>query len=49
MLRVAKREGFETSDPSFEGLIVRVRRGGRALSADEQAIVLALYPKGLRG
>jgi integrase len=47
ILRVAKREGFQASEPSFEGLIVRVRRGGRALSADEQQTVLQLYPKWL--
>jgi integrase len=47
MLRVAKREGFQAAEPSFEDLIVRVKRGGRALSADEQEKVLALYPNWL--
>jgi integrase len=47
MLRVAKREGFQVVEPSFEDLVVRVKRGGRALSADEQLAVLKLYPKWL--
>lgn len=47
MLRVAKREGFQIAEPSFEDLVVRVKRGGRAISADEQEKVLALYPKWL--
>ena len=47
MLRVAKRESFQVVEPSFEDLIVRVKRGGRALSADEQQAVLKLYPKWL--
>jgi len=47
MLRVAKREGFQIMEPSFEDLIVRVKRGGRALSAEEQQAVLKLYPKWL--
>jgi hypothetical protein len=36
MLRVAAREGYMVSIPSFEDLIVRTKRGGRALSGDEQ-------------
>jgi len=47
MLRVAAREGYQVSTPSFEGLITRVKRGGRALTAEERARVLAVYPKWL--
>jgi integrase len=44
MLRVATREGYKVILPSFEDLIVRTKFGGRALSADEQKKVLAVYP-----
>jgi integrase len=47
MLRVAAREGYQVSMPSFEGLIVRVKRGGRALTVEERPKVLAVYPKWL--
>lgn len=44
MLRVAAREGYKVILPSFEDLIVRTKFGGRALTADEQKKVLAVYP-----
>src|SRR5262245_12312466 len=44
MLRVAAREGYKVIFPSYEDLIVRTKFGGRALSADEQKKVLAVYP-----
>jgi integrase len=44
MLRVATREGYKVILPSFEDLIVRTKFGGRALSADDQKKVLAVYP-----
>jgi integrase len=44
MLRVAAREGYKMILPSFEDLIVRTKFGGRALTADEQKKVLAVYP-----
>lgn len=47
-LRIASREGFTVIVPSlFEDLIVRTKRGGRALSADEQKAVLDVYPNWL--
>ena len=48
MLRVAAREGYQVSVPSFEDLIVRTKRGGRALTADEQKKVLAVYAPWMR-
>jgi integrase len=45
MLRVAARESYKVVVPSFEDLIVRTRRGGRALTLAEQEKALALYPK----
>lgn len=47
MLRVAAREGYKVVIPSFDGLIVRSEGSGRALSAEEQQKVLAVYPKWL--
>jgi integrase len=47
MLQVAAREGYKISTPSFEDLIIRVKRGGRALTIEERAKVLAVYPKWL--
>ena len=47
MLRVAAREGYQVSTPSFEDLIMRVKKGGRALTVEERAKVLAVYPKWL--
>jgi len=47
MLRVAEREGEEVVIPSFDELIKRVKRGGRALSVEERKKVLPLYPKWL--
>jgi len=44
MQRVAAREGYKVILPSFEDLIVRTKFGGRALTADEQKKVLAVYP-----
>ncbi len=44
MLRVAAREGIQVASPSFEDLIVRVKRGGRALTPEERVRVLAVYP-----
>jgi integrase len=44
MLRVAARERYKVILPSFEDLIVRTKFGGRALTADEQKKVLAVYP-----
>ncbi|MBI4524395.1 MAG: hypothetical protein HY695_11370 [Deltaproteobacteria bacterium] len=37
----------QAAAPSFEGLMVRVKRRGRALSIEEQGKVLAVYPKWL--
>jgi len=45
MLGVALREGYKVSIPSFDGLIVRAERSGRALSDQEQVKALAVYPK----
>jgi integrase len=45
MLRVAAREGYRVAIPSFDDLIVRTSRGGRALSDEEQKAALALYPR----
>jgi integrase len=45
MLRVALREGFKASVPSFEALIVRTERGGRELTDDEQKKVLGVYDR----
>jgi integrase len=45
MLRVAARETYMVSIPSFDDLIVRTKRSGRALSSDEQKKLLAGYPK----
>jgi integrase len=47
LLRVAAREGYQVSTPSFEDLIMRVKKGGRALTVEERAKVLAVYPKWL--
>ncbi len=47
MLKVAAREGYQISTPSFEDLIIRVKKGGRALTPDERVKVLAVYPKWL--
>jgi len=47
MLQVAAREGYKISTPSFEDLIIRVKRGGRALTIEERAKALAVYPKWL--
>lgn len=44
MLNVAKREGHAVKVPNFDGLIVRTKRGGRALSAEDQKKVLAEMP-----
>ena len=43
MLRVAAREAFKVIVPSFEGLIIRTERGGRALTENEQKIALGVY------
>jgi len=48
MLNVALREGYRVSVPSFEDLIVRTKRGGRALEANEQKKVLAVYAPWMR-
>lgn len=45
MLRIAAREGYKVVVPSFEDLIVRTKRGGRALSEYEQRNALAVYSK----
>ena len=47
MLSVAAREGLQVARPSFEDLIIRRKRGGRALSRDERRKVLPFYPKWL--
>src|SRR5262249_7962805 len=44
-LTVAAREGLEVKIPSFEGLIVRTKRGGRALSVEEREMVLQHLPR----
>lgn len=48
ILKVALREDCRVSVPSFEDLIVRTKRGGRALDADEQKKVLAVYAPWMR-
>lgn len=48
MLRLAAREEFKVIVPSFLGLIARTKRGGRALSVDEQEKVNAVYPTWMR-
>ena len=50
MLRIAAQDNddLEITVPSFDGLIVRVNRGGRALSEAEQKKVNAVYPVWLR-
>lgn len=48
MLKVASREDYRVTVPSFEDLIVRTKRGGRALDADEQKKVLAVYAPWMR-
>jgi integrase len=50
MLRLAAQENddLDITVPSFDGLIVRVKRGGRALSAVEQGKVNLVYPVWLR-
>jgi len=48
MLRVAAREGYKVLVPSFEGLIVRTKRGGRALSDMEQANALEVFSPWMR-
>jgi integrase len=48
MLRVAARESYKVAVPSFDDLIVRTKRGGRALSAEEQQKVLAVYSPWMR-
>jgi hypothetical protein len=48
MLRIAAREGYKVIVPSFEGLIVRTKRGGRALTDEEQKKVLAVYQTWMR-
>lgn len=47
MLRVAVRGGNKVSIPPFEELIVREKKGGRALSIEERKKVLSVYPKWL--
>jgi integrase len=48
MLNIAARENFKVAVPSFDGLIIRTQRGGRALSVDERGKVLEHYPKWLQ-
>jgi hypothetical protein len=48
MLRVALREGFKVTIPSFEALIVRTERGGRELNEIEQRKVVAVYEPWMR-
>jgi integrase len=45
ILRLASREGYRVKVPSFDNLIVRVDRSGRALSLEEQRAALMIYPK----
>ena len=49
MLKVYNREHDEEkiAVPSFDDLVKRVKRGGRALDEDERKNVLAVYPKWL--
>ena len=44
MLKVARREGYAASNPSFEGMIIRTEKKPRALTLDEQKSVLEIYP-----
>lgn len=48
MLKLALREEYKVAVPSFEDLIVRTKRGGRALTAEEQKNVLAAYDPWMR-
>ena len=48
MLRIALREEFKVIVPSFESLIVRTERGGRALTEDEEKKLLTVYPPWMR-
>jgi len=44
MLRLAAREDYKVIVPSFDALIVRTDRGGRALTDDEKTKLVAQYP-----
>lgn len=48
MLRVALREGFKVTVPSFEALIIRTERGGRELTESEQKKVLENFEPWMR-
>jgi integrase len=48
MLKVAGRENYKVIVPSFEGLIVRTKFGGRVLSEPEQKQVNAVYEPWMR-
>lgn len=48
ILRVALREGYKVSVPSFEDLIVRTERGGREITPDEQEKLVAVFPPWMR-
>jgi integrase len=48
MLRIAAREDYKVTLPSFLDLIVRTSRGGRDLSQDEQTKVNAVYSPWMR-
>jgi integrase len=43
ILRVALREGYKVSVPSFEDLIVRMERHGREITEEEQAKLLPVF------
>ena len=43
ILRIAAREDYAVVVPSFLDLIVRTKRGGRALNGKEQKNVSAVY------
>jgi integrase len=48
MLRLANTEGYAVAVPSFDGLIERSQRAGRALTEEEQQKVLAAFDPWMR-
>ena len=48
MLRFAARVDYKVLVPSFEALVVRTERGGRALTEDEEKKLLVVYPPWMR-
>jgi hypothetical protein len=48
ILRLAARVDYKVLVPSFEALVVRTERGGRALTEDEEKKLLVVYPPWMR-